>query len=317
LAEALLRRWLLLAASAALLAGCGSSGNSRQARELLNQAFARPVGSATVTIELSATLTSAGGSRPFELSLAGPYRSNGGRKIPSFAWALDIAGGPRTFSGQLVSTGDDLFVTAGGTSYDVGAARVAQANAQLAQRPAGGVAGLGIDPHSWIRDATVAGPAQIAGTATTHVRASIDVAKLVGDLRRALARAGGVLPASLPRGLSDRQVTAARNAVHNPTVDVYVAKADGTLRRLAIALSFTTPPAQFGGVRSGFVSFSVELANIGQPVTITPPANAQPLGGASAPGSTPSPQKLQAYSRCLQQAGSDPAALQRCAALLR
>jgi hypothetical protein len=315
----MVKRSLLLLAAAAVLAGCGSSGSPREARKLVDEAFARPIGSATVTIELTATLSGSGGSRPLQLMLSGPYRSNGRRKIPSFDWALDVAGGSRPFTGELVSTGDDLFAKVGGTSYELGAARVAQANAQLAQGSGAGAATLGIDPHSWIRDATVAGDAQIAGAATTHIHANVDVAKLVSDLRRALARAGGALPGTLPRSLSDRQVAAARGAIHNPTVDVYVAKSDGTLRRLAIALAFSVPAGQqsrFAGVKSGTASLSLELANIGQPVSIAPPANAQPLGGATPQGST-SPQKLQAYSRCLQRAGSDPTAIERCAALLR
>jgi len=301
-----------------LLAACGSSGSSPQARRLVDEAFSRSIGSATVTIELSATLSGTGRSRPLELMLSGPYKSNGRRKIPSFDWALDVAGGSRPFTGELISTGDDLFVKVAGTTYELGAARVAQANAQLAQGPGGGGATLGIDPHSWIRDATVAGAAQIAGAATTHIHASVDVAKLVSDLRRALARAGGALPGTVPRA-TDRQIAAARSAIHNPTVDVYVARADGTLRRLAIAFAFSVPAGQqsrFAGVTSGTASLSIELANIGQPVTITPPANAQPLGGAPSQGST-SPRNLQAYSRCLQRAGSDPTAVEHCATLLR
>jgi hypothetical protein len=304
--------------AAALLSACG--GGSGDARPLLREAFSHPVRSATVTVELRATLDGGPQAGPFDLQLSGPYRSNGARKIPSFAWALSVVGGRRSFEGALTSTGDDLYLTAGPRSFDLGAGRVAQANAQLRQGSGGALATLGIDPQRWVRDAHVAGRADVSSVPTTHVRASVDVARMLSDLNRAVGEAGGAVPTGLPRALTPAQIAAARQAIRDPALDVYVAKADGTLRRLAIAFAFQIPPAdraRFGGLSGGSLSASVELADIGRPVSVTAPQNPQPLGPPAQGGGQVGSGKLAAYGRCLQRAGADAAAVERCAALLK
>jgi hypothetical protein len=120
-----------------------------------------------------------------------------------------------------------------------------------------------------------------------------------------------------------------------------VSKNDQTLRRLAADVKFTIPADQqskLQGLKGGEVKFSLEFSNVGQSVDVSAPSGAQPLsslsgllGGSSLPGSGsgsgssssgsgsssgPSTKQVQDYAKCLQNAGSDAGAIQKCASIL-
>ena len=287
---------LAVLAASALVAGCGGGGGSGDAMSLVNQAFKRPVPSANATVEASAALNGGvaqlGG--PIQLKLAGPYVSHGNKQIPSFNWALTFVGAGRSFNGGLTSTGQDAYLTVGGTAYDLGAQRIAQANSQLSQNQGNGrsLSSFGIDPRSWVTNAQIVGSAQAGGVDTTHVRAGLDVGKLLNDLNKTAARAGGTVGSA--RQLTPQQISTIKNAITNPTFDIYIAKSDKTVRRVAVSLGFRVPSAdqsRFGGLQGGTINLSVELADIGKHFTITAPANPQPISQLlqqlRRPGATP------------------------------
>jgi hypothetical protein len=75
-----LRASLLLVATALLLTGCGGGGNSKEARDLLRKGFGASIGTANISIDLTAQLDGIpqqDGQGPVRIKLAGPYRSNG------------------------------------------------------------------------------------------------------------------------------------------------------------------------------------------------------------------------------------------------
>ena len=227
---------------------------------------------------------------------------------------------------------------------------------QPADRQGNQLEQLGIDPRRWLRDAEERGDAPIAGVETTHISAAVDVPKLLDDLNRlaerSAAAAGGGGQATQLTPEQRRQV---EEAVKEPRFDVYVGKDDGIVRRISADLRFELPEAQrqqAGGAQSGTISFSIEFANVGRASEVRVPQDARPLselqgqiaallggatgaqggagggqGGAGQGGQAAPPgqdgaaggsaeERLRRVRECLEQAGDDQAAQERCAAML-
>ena len=176
---------------------------------------------------------------------------------------------------------------------------------------------------------------------------------MLDDLNQVVQRAptGSVGGASTPPQLSDKQKSQIEQVIKNPQIDVYVAKSDNSIRRLATTLQLSVPKdkqSQFGGATGGTLQLSIEFANVGQAQKISAPANAKPIsdlagqlnalggslgatgsgsssgsgstgsGATGSAGSTPTAKQFQDYAKCIQKAGgSNPTALQKCASILK
>jgi hypothetical protein len=319
------------------VAGCGGSENDPGAVSMVKNAFSKSIGSAVVSIDFSANLD---GSRtvkgPVTVKLNGPYQSNGGSKLPSFDWPLAISGAGTNFDGRLTSTGDDLFVGFQGQSYEVGKDVIARYNQNLAQQSAQNpkkksLRDFGIDPASWVKGAKNEGDATVAGTAANHISASIDFDKVLVDLNTLISKAGSTVTGGrAPAQLTKDERKQFTDSIKSSSLDVYVGKADGKVRRVALKLEFGLKKAASNGVKGGTIEFSIQFANVGQPQSVKAPANAKPLsqlltqlnGSKSSSGTAispaPSQKNFDAYSKCLDKAGSsDLKAIQRCNALLK
>jgi hypothetical protein len=353
---------LLLLLLTALVAACGSSGSSKDATQLVNTAFSQPIKSADVSFNLQVQVQGVPALKnPVSFKFAGPYVSNGSKQLPSMDLNASIVGGGQSVPFGLTSTGDNFFVKVQGTSYEVGKAQVAKINQQLQSESGKGnktsLSELGVHPLSWLSDAKTEGDSNVSGTPASHVSASLDVSKLLDDLNEVVAKAPtGAVAGGKPPQLSGKQKQEIEDAIKDPHIDIYVAKSDKTVRRLATTLEFDIPKDQqknFNGVTGGTLQISIEFANVGQPKHIVAPANAKPIselsaqlntlgatGGGAAPGTgssgsggsngsgsggssggtstTPSTKQFEQYAQCLQKAGSnDPQALQKCADLLK
>jgi hypothetical protein len=276
---------LSLLIATALVAGCGGggSGSSKDARALIDTAFKHSITSADMTLNIQAKIDGiAQLSQPISLKVAGPYQSNGKGKLPSFNWTVSVSGGGQAFSGGVISTGDNAFVNFQGTNYEVGAAKVAQANKQLASQAGTGksLKDYGIDPQAWVQNPQDKGTESVNGTDTTHVQAGVDVTKMVTDFNKTIAQAGGAMGANAPAQLTPDQISKIAQVVKDPKLDIYVGKSDSTIRRLSVSVGFDIPSAsraQFQGASGGTLSFSIDFAKVGQTQTITAPANARPI----------------------------------------
>jgi hypothetical protein len=325
-----------------MAAGCGG-GNDKDAQALLRRGFAAPINSANVTVDISAQVNGVPAlSKPIRVKLAGPYQTNGPKKLPSLNWDLSLSGGGQTFSAGFITTGDNAFVNFQGTNYDVGAQAVAKLNQQLAQRNPTGRTSLkqfGIDPIDWVTNASDEGESTVAGVTTKHVSAGLDVSRLFNDLNKSITQARGAVPgAAPPAKLTQAQIDQIKNVVHDPKFDVYVGKADGKIRRVSLNLDFEVPKSSQSstrGISGGNVSVSVEFAAVGEPQHIAAPTGAKPisqltqqlgglggltgaLGGAGAGGPTggtggtggsggaggtaPNSAQFKSYSDCLNKA---------------
>jgi hypothetical protein len=345
---------LALAVVSLVLAACGDSGSgsggsggaSGDAETLLRQTFTgtHDIRSGKANIDLRVNVSGDASVRgPISASISGPFQSAGADQLPQFDMALDASAQGQGFRAGLTSTSDRVFVNFGGTAYEVPAQLLDELKASYRRSQAGGSSGqmslrsLGLDPMSWLQDPTVEGTETIGGVETDHISSQVDVSALLDDVDTILARVGAQglptgqqVPSRIPE--SDRRQI--EDAVKSADIDVWSGTDDHTLRKLTLALSVDIPRES----TSLDVALSIELTDLNQPQSIAAPATSRPLdellgqlqgflggalgggalggGGSGSGAGGASSQQLQAYSDCVQRAGSDVTAAQRCAALL-
>lgn len=342
---------LVLATAAIVLTACGGSSNSSgsggsgDARTLLRQTFTgtHEVRSGKANVHLRVVVTGVSSlSGPIDLTVAGPFENAGGGQLPKFDLALAAGVEGETLKAELISTSDALYVSTGGTAYKAPPQLIAQLKRGMSQSGSSQprLSLKGIDPLKWLDNPTVVGSESVGGDQTDHISAKVNVGALLDDVEKLLGRAGSLptlagqrIPSRLPANVR----TQIEQAVKTATVDVWSGKSDHTLRRFTLHVN-VVPPSSKSGPRSVDVTLTIELTDLNQPQTITAPATSRPLsellsqfqgllggtlgGGGALGGSGGSPAggassaQLQAYSQCIQRAGSDVSKAQQCAALL-
>jgi hypothetical protein len=344
---------LALAVVAFVLAACGGSdsgggsgGSSADAETLLRQTFTgtHDIRSGQADIQLRVDVSGDASIRgPISLSISGPFQSVGSDELPKFDMALDANAQGQGFRAGLTSTSDQLFVNFGGTAYEVPADLLNQLKDSYRRSQQSGssdqqmsLESLGLDPLSWLQDPTVEGTETIDGVETDHISSKVNVNALLDDVDTILAR---VSAQGLPTGqqVPDRIPADARSqiedAVKGATINIWSGKDDHTLRKLTLALSVDIPRQS----TSLDVNLSIELSDLNQPQSISAPASSRPLnellgqlqgflggalgggslgGGSSGGAGGTNSQQLQAYSDCIQRAGSNVQEAQKCADLL-
>ncbi len=285
----------LVVMTALLVAACGSasagSGGST-ARSLLAQTFS---GSHTVrsgVLDFRLTLNPSGSrtlKAPISLGLSGPFQSRGKGQLPESDFTITInAPGHRGTLG-LVSTGTSGYVTLQGVAYQLPAAAFQTLASSFAGASAGsGIGGLsksGIDPLRWLTNPSISGSDTVAGAATTHIRAGVNVPALLADLNTFLHKASAGAAAgtsAIPIPLSPATPSRSARAIESPGVDVWTGTGDKTLRKLTISLNVPVTgrfSARLGGLSAVGIRIILQYANLDQPQTISAPSNVQPFGG--------------------------------------
>ena len=280
---------LVFPALALGFAACGGDDNDKNVDKILDDAFTTPIKSADVTLDTEVDVEGSDSFKgPFKVKLSGPFQDNGRAKLPSFDFAVSAGGGGANFSGGLVSSGDNLFVNFQDQDYEVGEQIVKQVNdagakAQDEQGGDGSLKSLGIDPRGWVKNGKDEGSEDVAGVETTHISAELDVPKMIDDLNELVEKSGDRLGGQLgptPKPLTEDQKKKIEEVVGEPKFDVYVGKEDKALRRLSTDVTFEVPEgdrADVGGLEKGDVSFSIQFADVGDPVEIKAPTGARPL----------------------------------------
>jgi hypothetical protein len=280
LAAALLA-FALLGALAGGLTACGSD---EEARQTLDRAFSTPIGSADVALDAGVVLRGGRQSgQPMRLQARGPYRSGGGRQIPSGSLDVNVAAQGQSVAARLISTGSNAWVVFMGQPYELGEQTVSRANQQVAagqsQRQQRSLRAFGIDPRAWLKDPSIEGDETVAGAETTHISARVDLPRLLDDLNRVAQRASGQTGAPVPSQLPPAQRDRIERVVQNPKFDVFVGK-DNKIRRLSTVLDLEVSDEDrraLNGLESGKITFSIEFSNVGHPGPIVPPKSARPI----------------------------------------
>lgn len=287
------RASLALLAVPVIAAGCGgsdksSSGGSQDARALLEKAFANKVKSADVKLQAKADLSGAPQlNGPLTLTLTGPYKSNGAKAVPTLDWKVSAEGAGQKFSGGLVFTSNDAYVTFRGQAYQAGPQifsrikKSVETSAGTDQQTT--LRQFGIDPAKWLDNAKVQDGPSVGGDSTRKVTGDVNVRAMVRDvvkasrspaLRRQLQSGGQQVPAA--PNVTDAQIKKIEDAVKDASVEVDVDSAN-LVRRLSAQVRFEAPKGSSSSVKGGTVSFDYELTKVGINPTIQAPSNAKPL----------------------------------------
>ncbi|MGH2983453.1 MAG: hypothetical protein ACRDK5_04240 [Solirubrobacterales bacterium] len=226
---------------------CGGDEEPRQVdpEALLDTAFSHPVNSAVTRIELAAGADAVPAlSVPVMISLDGPYVSGGGVRLPSADWDLEAEVAGFGIEGELVSTGDNVYLSVFGDNYQLGRAAIVARREALSEP--------GLDPRSWFGPAAYEGDEEVEGTATARIDAPLRGAQLAADLEEFGGRLG--LPPVRPP--SERG-----------TIQAWIGIDDGIVRELRIDAGED-------------LAADVVLSNVGEPREITIPAGGgfKPIG---------------------------------------
>jgi hypothetical protein len=206
----------------------------------------------------------------------------------------------------------------------------------LEQAGATDTSGCDIDLQTWLTNLSDEGTADVGDTSAVHVHGDLDVEQVLTDIGE-LATA---FPGVASSGFDPSQLSSFASAVTNASMDVYSGEDDHLLRKLD--LNLTIDPSAIAGegavpIDTIDISFGLELTGVNEEQTISAPSDAQPIsqllsdlgvspsdlegipglpGASSGGGGSGSGAGGDDYFECIQQAGSDPAEINKCAALL-
>jgi hypothetical protein len=348
----------ILALAAVGLTACGGGGgdeasSSTDVNTLLDKTFTGKKDIKSGKFDLSVKVNVSGGESgangPFDLTLSGPFQTEGTKKLPKFDLELAANGQGQNIKAGVESTGDKGFVSFNGTDYSVPdnvfkqfKDGFEQAAAQSEnQNKDQSLSSLGIDPRKWLTNPKNAGEGKVGDTDVVKITGGVDVGKLLEDVNQALAKAGslGLQNEQLPSKLTAEQQAQVEKALKDVNVEIATGKDDYILRRMAVDLKAEDPSGADGKID---LTFDLSLLDVNQDQEFPEPSNTKPLdellqqfgglgglggvlgsgsGGSSGSGSSAasggaSQEKLKEYSDCLEKAGQDTAAAQKCASIL-
>ncbi len=326
----------LLATLATLVAlafaGCGSADDGTPVdagsdpEQVLDVALGGggdPISSGVLDLSFKLDST-AGQAGSVQASVSGPFVSNGDGQLPDLDFEIsagaDVGGPSLSFAGGLILTADGLWVNYQDEDYQLDAATFERVKDSYAKSAAleededggGSLAQFGVDPQDWLTDVSNEGTEDIDGTETVHISGRGDVKRIVSDLDAIAAKSG-------QQQLGGSEIDQLESSVKGAEVDVYAATADGSLRRIDVALDLA----------DGSVTFSIGIGDPNSEQEISAPTEARPLdellsrflgsaaGGGASPGAGGgSAEGDDAYFQCVQQAPS-PDAVADCARYLQ
>jgi hypothetical protein len=272
------------------LSGCGA----REA-EVVKGAFEKDIKSANVELRLSAQSS----QEALNVTLNGPYQSNGKGEIPSADLALKIEGAaPKTLEGRLISTGKNAFVEYEGETYEVGEEQIAELEKQGASGAPNQLTPADIQKlmgtmQDWFPQSDAQENADLDGEAVTRGTGKLDLSEALTDLKE-LAKKPGMSGAEGLKELSHGDIKRIERMVSDPRFTIDVGSSDGKLRRIEASIKVDDSSDK------GTTSFSLRFKDVDKPVTIDAPSSGKPIeelgrkleeefGG----GSTESPDDLQ------------------------
>jgi hypothetical protein len=198
-----------LCGAAIALSGCGAKEAA-----VVKSAFEKDIKSANV--DLSIGIKSQ--QEAVNITVTGPYQSNGEGRLPSADLAFKVEGGPQEFEGKLISTGKNAFVVYQGQTYEVGEQTIAQLQkqGQSEQLSTADLSKLMGTMSDWFPESK-AQDAELGGEPVDRVTGKLDLSRALKDLN-------GFLKKSHIKGaeqLSTGDINAIDDSVSDPkfTID--------------------------------------------------------------------------------------------------
>ncbi len=276
----------LAIAAGAAIAACGGGGHHTSAAAvkaspaaLVSQTFSASDAINSGRVGLAVALKLDGikqlGGKPVTLDVSGPFERGAGNQLSAdLSATVSIAGSTANIGFDVVDK--KLYVGLGGTFYELPASSTASSSlgATGASGVGGVLAALGIDPKTWLTDPHIVGTASVGGVTTEHLTAQINIANVLGDVSKLVARTG-----STGAGAATSALPMIESAITSAQVDMYTGVADHIVRKFDLAIAFTVPQIAAGALGSltgGSLNVDVTLTELGRPQTITAPANPQP-----------------------------------------
>jgi hypothetical protein len=350
---------MALVAMAGLIA-CGGdeASESTDVDKLLTDTFSSKKEIKSGKFELAVKVDIKGGNSqvqgPVNLTLGGPFESQGKGKLPKFDMDASFEGAGQSIKAGVMTTGEKGFVNFNGTEYAVTDALFQQfaKSYEEASKKSGGkenqsFKSLGMDPRKWLTNARNEGEEKVGDTDTIKISGDVDVAKLLDDVNKALQRAGSFGlqgQAQLPTKLTEEQKQQVAKAVKNLKVNIFTGKEDTTLRRMQVTFGVQDPTGKESG--SATIDFDLKLLDLNENQEFTEPKDAKPFdelaqslgglglgglgnlgggsgggsggsgGGSGSSGSGDSSKNLEEYTKCIEDAGNDLEKAQKCAEIL-
>jgi hypothetical protein len=284
----------MLVALALGVGACGGGSSSGDASSLLKQTFGQSHTVTSGNLNLSLSVASSGSNasnHPISLSFGGPFQSRGSGKLPASNFNINISALGRSGSLGILSTGTSGYITFGGTSYQLPAAtfqRLESSFSAITAAPGAGngqssLSKLGINPLHWLENPSVVGTETVGGASTKHIKASVNVPAMLGDINTFLTKAStaGITGASkLPGQLSSATREKIAAAVKNPSVEVWTGADDKMVRKLTINLTVPVSgqlSTLLGGGSSARIALTLAYADLNQPQSIAAPTSVRPF----------------------------------------
>ncbi len=327
-----------LALSGAVLVACGGQGEDVDT--LLEETFSGDKEVDSGRLALSARVDARGSERlrgPVELEVRGPFQKSDSDTLPEFDLDASLSGSGVTYEVGASVVSDRGYVLFQDEDYVLSPELFAQFKSGFQDARAqkegdrlepADLATLGIDPRKWLTNARNEGESQVGGEETIHITGDVDVPKLLDDVARARERSGSDPAAATAPALSEEQRARIEQAVKAMRVDIHTGADDRILRRIVLDADVVAPEGE-DGFDSADVSLDYSITELNEDQKLAAPRDPKPfdelarqlqglnLGGAAAgsksAGAQADRRKLRRYTRCVQRAGQDEAAVRECA----
>ena len=261
-----------------VMVSCGADeeGTLRETSENLGEVRSGQLSMRFVVAPLSAARDSDVG---FAITGRFALATKAGR-LPDTNLAYTQIAGPEQETVRVLSDGRAAWIRVGGQAYTLPAERAKRLRRSADGDGGEGAAGLdALQIDRWIADPKSSDGGRIDGAATTRITGKLRVTTALRDLL-ALGRRAGTDVGAKPIG--DETADKLEDAKENASITVHTGKEDRILRRLVLRASFPLERTRdlggsIGRLRGAEVRFSLRLRRVGRPVSVKPPASAQPF----------------------------------------
>jgi hypothetical protein len=332
---------LLICAFGVAACGGGDDGGDVDVDAVLRETFGEDKNIESGRLDVSLRLDAKGSEAlrdPVTAKLAGPFASTGADSLPRFNFEATLNAAGQSLRAGATATDSAGFVSFQGQAYQLSQQLFEQfkqgyaQEAKKSENEGEGVSfrSLGVDPQRWLRDPEYVDKADVGGAETLHMRAAIDIPRLLEDVNKILGRAEQI-QGQRARELTEEERRQVEESISDADIELWTGEEDKILRRLNVRIAFSVPEQRREGARgleSGVLSFDLALGGINDEQTIDAPENPRPLdelisglqggGSGSGSGGAQAPQAPQGgtpYEQCIAEAGGDIAKLQECAGL--